>query len=95
MGFREKEIGAVVILKAFQSEQLQNQIYALLQQFEIIDLQYSTTNLTNRQSSVLVEYSALVLIGHKLPEQKKPETVNVLNYVPKEGDNANLQSKND
>jgi hypothetical protein len=72
MGFREKKIEGTVILKAFRSEDLQNAIFAVCQQYDVIDLQYSTTNLTNRQSSALVEYTALVLLGKKIEPAPTP-----------------------
>ena len=73
MGFRKIELKGAVILKAFNSEDLQNAIFAVSNQYDIIDLQYSTTNLTNRQSSALVEYSALILLGEKLEAKETPE----------------------
>jgi hypothetical protein len=77
VGFKKQEVKGIVILKAFNSEELQNALFQLAQLWDVIDIKFSTTNLTNRQSSALVEYSAMTILGEKL-EAKEATQAGVL-----------------
>lgn len=66
MGFREKEITSVVILKSPSADTLCIAIQEMLNTYDVIDLQYSTTNIHAPNMNEAIEYSALALLGKQL-----------------------------
>lgn len=72
MKFRDYNVNFVKILTAKDREILDIHIMNMMEQYDIIDVQYSTTPITFFGCTVGIKWSALLLVGKERPQKKDP-----------------------